>query len=140
MTAEKTRTAKTETSPPASSRLARTGRAKKIVAITGAASFLGTNLVGLLEEDERIGRIVAIDIKPPSTAGSETRSYEVDLTQPTAEARLARFSRPSASTRSSTSRSSRRPRTRIAWAHELESGRHDARPRRRAARVGCASS
>src|SRR6185295_6057910 len=80
MTAEKTRTTKTETSPPASSRLTRTGRAKKIVAITGAASFLGKNLVGLLEEDERIGRIVAIDLTTPSTAGQRTRAYEVDLT------------------------------------------------------------
>jgi UDP-glucose 4-epimerase len=57
--------------------------------VTGAASFLGTNLVGLLEEDDRVDRIVAVDIKPPSTAGSKTRSYEVDLTQPTTEARLA---------------------------------------------------
>jgi len=59
------------------------------VALTGAASFLGTNVIGLLEEDERVQRIVAIDIKAPSTAGKKTRSYEVDFTQPTAEARLA---------------------------------------------------
>src|SRR5947209_10585951 len=64
------------------------GRAR-IVAVTGAASFLGTNLIGLLEEDDRIARIVAVDIKAPSTAGKKTRSYEVDFTQPTTEARLA---------------------------------------------------
>jgi UDP-glucose 4-epimerase len=61
----------------------------RIVTVTGAASFLGTNLVGLLEEDESIARIVAIDIKPPQTAQGKTRFYEVDFTQPTAEARLS---------------------------------------------------
>jgi UDP-glucose 4-epimerase len=61
----------------------------RIVTVTGAASFLGTNLVGLLEEDETVARIVAIDIKPPATAQRKTRFYEVDFTQPTAEARLS---------------------------------------------------
>ena len=64
-------------------------RPGRIVTVTGAASFLGTNLVGLLEEDERVARIVAIDIKPPQTAQRKTRFYEVDFTQPTAEARLS---------------------------------------------------
>jgi UDP-glucose 4-epimerase len=63
--------------------------AGRVVTVTGAASFLGTNLVGLLEEDERVARIVAIDIKPPQTGGRKTRYYEVDFTQPTAEARLS---------------------------------------------------
>ena len=61
----------------------------RVVTVTGAASFLGTNLVGLLEEDPRVSRIVAIDIKPPHTAQRKTRYYEVDFTQPTAEARLS---------------------------------------------------
>src|SRR5580698_10591829 len=30
-----------------------------VVALTGASSFLGTNLVGLLEEDDRVHRIVS---------------------------------------------------------------------------------
>ena len=63
--------------------------APRIVTVTGAASFLGTNLVGLLEEDETVSRIVAIDIAQPSTAQRKTRFYEVDFTQPTAEARLS---------------------------------------------------
>lgn len=61
----------------------------RAVALTGAASFLGANLIGLLEEDPRIGRIVAIDRKPPSTGQRKTRFYEVDFTTPSAEARLA---------------------------------------------------
>lgn len=64
-------------------------RRPRVITVTGAASFLGTNLVGLLEEDESVARIVAIDIKPPQTAAGKTRFYEVDFTQPTAEARLS---------------------------------------------------
>jgi UDP-glucose 4-epimerase len=60
-----------------------------VVALTGAASFLGANLVGLLEEDPKIARIVAIDVKAPSTAQRKTRFYEVDFTSGAAEARLA---------------------------------------------------
>jgi UDP-glucose 4-epimerase len=60
-----------------------------VVAVTGAASFLGTNLVGLLEEDPRVARIVAIDVKAPGTAQRKTRFYEVDFTGASAEARLA---------------------------------------------------
>lgn len=94
---------------------------KAVVALTGAGSFLGSNLIGLLEEDDRIGRIVAIDIDPVATAGAKTRAYEVDLAQPSTEARLSEIlaaervdtfvhlaflSSPSHAT---------------AWAHELES-------------------
>ena len=94
---------------------------RHVVAVTGAASFLGTNLIGLLEEDERIARIVAVDIKAPATAGKKTRSYEVDFTQPTTEARLAEIlaaerahSVVHLAFLSSPSHAS-------AWAHELES-------------------
>ena len=63
--------------------------AGRVVAVTGASSFLGNNLVGLLEEDPGIARIVAVDIRAPLTGGRKTRYYEVDFTQPTAEARLS---------------------------------------------------
>lgn len=62
---------------------------RRVVAFTGASGFLGKNLIGLLEEDEKVGRIVAIDIRPPATAQKKTRYYDVDLTQPAADARLA---------------------------------------------------
>jgi UDP-glucose 4-epimerase len=80
-----------KTEPPSieGSRLVRPARAKTTVAITGAASFLGRNLVGLLEDDDRIGRIVAIDLSAPATAGNKTRAYEVDLTTPAAEERTS---------------------------------------------------
>ncbi|HVH47014.1 MAG TPA: NAD-dependent epimerase/dehydratase family protein [Labilithrix sp.] len=57
--------------------------------VTGAASFLGANLVGLLEEDPRVARIVAVDVKPPATAQRKTRFYEVDFTGASTEARLS---------------------------------------------------
>jgi UDP-glucose 4-epimerase len=64
-------------------------RTGKVVAITGAASFLGRNLVGILEEDASIARIVALDIERPPTAGPKTSFHELDLTQPTSEVRVA---------------------------------------------------
>ncbi len=101
--------------------VSRTRGKKSVVALTGASSFLGSNLIGLLEEDERIDRIVTLDIHKVGTAGPKTRSYEVDLAQPSTEARLSEIlatervdtfvhlaflSSPSHAT---------------AWAHELES-------------------
>jgi UDP-glucose 4-epimerase len=63
-------------------------RDARVVAVTGTSSFIGQNLLGLLDEDPSIDRVVAIDVKAPG-AGKKTRFYEVDLTQPAAEARLA---------------------------------------------------
>ncbi|XXT25485.1 NAD-dependent epimerase/dehydratase family protein [Sorangium sp. So ce429] len=61
----------------------------RVVALTGAASFLGRNLIGILEEDPRIARVVAIDIKPPDTGGAKLRLHTVDLTAPASEERVA---------------------------------------------------
>ena len=61
----------------------------RVVAVTGALSFLGRNLVGLLEEDDRVRRIVSLDLGTPRTAGQKTRAYEVDLAQPGADDRVA---------------------------------------------------
>jgi UDP-glucose 4-epimerase len=62
---------------------------RRVVAITGAASFLGLNLIGLLEDDPRVGKIVCLDTALPPTVGAKSRFYELDLVQPTAEERLA---------------------------------------------------
>jgi UDP-glucose 4-epimerase len=93
----------------------------RVVALTGAASFLGANIVGLLEEDDHVHRIVSLDIKPPPTAGRKTRVYEVDLTQPAAEARIAEIL---AAERVDTLLHLAflgSPTHASAWAHELES-------------------
>ncbi|CAN5290630.1 NAD-dependent epimerase/dehydratase family protein [soil metagenome] len=92
-----------------------------VVAVTGAASFLGTNLVGLLEEDQRFGRIVAIDSSPPRAAADRTRVYQVDLTEPSAEARLAEILIAERATVLVHLAFLGSPTTSTAWAHELES-------------------
>jgi UDP-glucose 4-epimerase len=93
----------------------------RVVALTGAASFLGTNVIGLLEEDERIQRIVSLDIEPPATAGKKTRVYEVDLTQPAAEARLAEILAAERVDTLLHLAFLASPTPAAAWAHELES-------------------
>jgi UDP-glucose 4-epimerase len=66
------------------------GRAgTRTVALTGARTFLGKNLLKLLEEDEQTRRVVVIDAESPEHAGVKTRSYPVDRTQPNASARIA---------------------------------------------------
>ena len=101
-------------------------RRGRVVAVTGAHSFLGLNLVGLLEEDDRTEKVIALDVgsktgAPPRPPAGKTRIYPLDLTDPKADARLAEIlaaervdtlvhlaflSSPSHAT---------------AWAHELES-------------------
>lgn len=96
-------------------------RVKRSVAVTGADSFLGRNLVGLLEEDESTGRIVLLDVERPATAGAKSRHYRIDLTQPAIDARIAEILAAEQvdtvvhlAFLSSPSHAS-------AWAHELES-------------------
>ena len=65
-------------------------KVRRIVAVTGPSSFLGKNLVAQLTGDRAIDRVVTIDLKPHEGAvHKRMRHYEVDLTQPSAEARLA---------------------------------------------------
>lgn len=91
------------------------------VAVTGAASFLGRNLIGLMEEDERIARIVALDVERPPTAGNKTRVYDVDLTQPTAEERTAEILDAERVETLVHLAFLASPTHASAWAHELES-------------------
>src|SRR3954471_8725852 len=62
---------------------------RRVVAITGAATFLGLNLIGLLEDDPRVAKIVCLDTTSPPTVGAKSRYYELDLVHPAAEERLA---------------------------------------------------
>jgi UDP-glucose 4-epimerase len=62
---------------------------RRVVAITGAATFLGLNLIGLLEDDPHVAKIVCLDTTSPPTVGAKSHFYVLDLTHPTAEERLA---------------------------------------------------
>ncbi len=106
---------------PKSSSVVRPRTGAHVVAVTGAASFLGTNLIGLLEEDDLVDRIVAVDIKPPVTAGNKTRAYAVDLTDPSAEARLAEILAAERADTLVHLAFLASPTHASAWAHELES-------------------
>ena len=93
----------------------------RVVALTGADGFLGRNLIGLLEDDDRVSRIVALDVERPATAGRKTRFYKVDLTQPRVDARLAEiFASEQVDTLLHMAFLSS-PTHASAWAHELES-------------------
>jgi len=97
------------------------GGKARVVAVTGAASFLGNNLVGLLEEDDRIARVVAVDIKPPPGGGKKTRSYEVDLTLSAAETRVAEILTAERVDAVAHLAFLANPTHATAWSHELES-------------------
>jgi UDP-glucose 4-epimerase len=62
---------------------------RRVVAITAAAQFLGSNLIGLLEEDPSVRTIVCLDAEAPATAGSKSRVYNLSLTEALAEERMA---------------------------------------------------
>jgi UDP-glucose 4-epimerase len=61
----------------------------RVIALTGAASFLGKNLIGLLEEEPSVARIVAIDLDAPKSAGEKTLVFPVDLTLQNAKDKVA---------------------------------------------------
>lgn len=76
---------------PGASGSARRGD-ERVVAITGACTFLGTELIRRLEEDRRYAKIVVLDVRAPAilTAGvSKARFFPIDLTQPTVDSELA---------------------------------------------------
>ena len=64
----------------------------RVVALTGAYTYLGTELLRRLEEDRRYARVLALDIQPPPVrlgGGSKIEFIKIDLTQPTVDDELA---------------------------------------------------
>lgn len=92
-----------------------------MVAVTGACSFLGRNLVGVLEERDDVERIVILDVASPPTAGKKSRSYRIDLTQPNVGARMTEILRAENATELAHLAFLASPTTAEPWAHELES-------------------
>lgn len=105
---------------PADGSPARTRRGR-VIALTGAAGFLGRNLIGVLEEDPSVSRVIAIDVKTPDTSGPKTRMVPVDLTAPSAEERISEaLAAEQVDTLVHLAFLSA-PTHAAAWAHELES-------------------
>jgi UDP-glucose 4-epimerase len=66
-----------------------TSKPGRVVAVTGACTYLGGELLRRLEEDPRYSRVLALDVRPPSVHGSKIEFIKLDLTQPTVDADLA---------------------------------------------------
>src|SRR5689334_23288493 len=91
------------------------------LAVTGATSFLGRNLIGLLEEDERIARVLALDVMAAGQPGRKTTGRSVDLTLSTAEDRLVEVLEEQSVDTIVHLAFLASPSHATAWAHELES-------------------
>src|SRR4051812_10922970 len=62
----------------------------RVVAVTGACTYLGGELLRRLEENPAYDKILALDIRPPALApGGKTEFVKIDLTQPTIDGELA---------------------------------------------------
>jgi UDP-glucose 4-epimerase len=64
----------------------------RVVAVTGACTYLGGELLRRLEEDPRYSRVLALDVRPPpqvSAPGGKVEFIKLDLTQPTVDGELA---------------------------------------------------
>jgi UDP-glucose 4-epimerase len=91
------------------------------IAVMGATSFLGRHLIALLEEDERVGRVVALDVMAAGHAGRKTVGRAVDLTLSTAEDRLVQILEAENVDTVVHLAFLSSPTHATAWAHELES-------------------
>lgn len=69
--------------------LPRRGHGKRVVAVTGAASFLGRELIRRLEADRRYTKVLAIDLRKPAVPLAKTQHHRIDLTLPSADGDLA---------------------------------------------------
>ncbi len=93
----------------------------RVVAVTGSSSFLGRNLVGLLEDDPHVRRVLSLDLEPPPTGASKCSHIVTDLAHPTVEARLADLFRLEQVTDVVHLGFVASPVQNSSWAHEVES-------------------
>lgn len=118
---EKERSGDASLTSRAPSAMARQRRVGRSIAVSGANTFLGRSLVGLLGEDPQVSRIVVVDVENPNTAGPKTSFYEVDLTQPGVDSRLAEILHAEAVDTFVHLSFLENPTQATAFAHELES-------------------
>lgn len=93
---------------------------RRVVAVTGAAGFLGSAIVRRLAADPRCVRLLALDVRRPRGLPTVAQYHKLDLTLPSADAELAELlSREGADTLVHASFLAA-PTHNTAWAHELE--------------------
>jgi len=94
---------------------------QRVVAVTGAYSFIGAELIKRLERDQRFYKILACDVRKPAFPLHKTQFHKIDLTNPTADADLAELWRREGVDTVVHAAFLSAPTHAAAWAHELES-------------------
>lgn len=92
----------------------------RVVAVTGACTFLGSELIKRLEEDPHCARVLALDVREPDLPFEKTAFYQLDLTLPAAGARLAEILRDEGVDTLVHGAFLSYPTHATSWAHELE--------------------
>jgi UDP-glucose 4-epimerase len=93
----------------------------RVVAVTGACTFLGGELLRRLEEDPRYGKVLALDVRPPALSpGGKVEFVKLDLTQPTVDGDLATLLQRHAVDTFVHGAFLSHPTHAVEWAHELE--------------------
>jgi UDP-glucose 4-epimerase len=93
---------------------------RRVVAVTGARSFIGSEALKRLEEDRRYHKLLAFDLRKPDFPLDKTQFYKLDLTLPTADADMAAILEDQGVDTLVHAAFLSHPTQAIAWAHELE--------------------
>jgi UDP-glucose 4-epimerase len=91
-----------------------------VVAVTGARSFIGSEVLKRLEEDRRYAKLIAFDLRKPDFPLDKTQFYKVDLTLPTADGDMAAILENEGVDTVLHAAFLSMPTHATAWAHELE--------------------
>jgi UDP-glucose 4-epimerase len=94
---------------------------QRVVAVTGAYSYIGAELIKRLERDRRYYKLIAVDVRKPTFPMHKTQFHKVDLTLPTADADLAAIWKREGVDTVVHAAFLSSPTHAASWAHELES-------------------
>jgi UDP-glucose 4-epimerase len=94
---------------------------QRVVAVTGAYSYIGAELIKRLERDRRYYKLIACDVRKPTFPMHKTQFHKVDLTLPTADADLAAIWKREGVDTVVHAAFLSSPTHAASWAHELES-------------------
>jgi UDP-glucose 4-epimerase len=92
----------------------------RVAMVTGARTFAGSELIGVLENDPRYRRVLALDLRKPDYPLDSAEYIPIDLTSPSAEDELAEIALGAGVDTVVHTAFLSNPTQAIAWAHELE--------------------